>query len=71
MSLKSTASLPAYTLQSSMEYSPIGEISIRKEGKIHMKIWSDTLARCKKTGKTSFLLLPLLDNMETQLESRT
>lgn len=31
-----------------------------------MKIWSDALARCKKTGKKEFLLLPLLDDIEIE-----
>ena len=66
--MKSSSSMPAHTLQSSLDCGPVGEISIPKEGKIHMKIWSDTLDRCKRTGKKAFQLLPLLDDMETQPE---
>ena len=42
----------------------MGELSLEKEGKIRMHIWSDTLERCKRTGKKKFQLLPLLEDFE-------
>jgi hypothetical protein len=69
--MKSTSSLPARSLQSSLDCGPVGELRIPsgKKGKIHMHIWSDTLERCKRTGKKTFALLPLLEDMEPQPEA--
>jgi hypothetical protein len=61
--MRSTASLPVPSMQASLSCGPVGEINIPrgKKGKIHMHIWSDTLERCKSTGRTNIQLLPLLD----------
>ena len=70
--LRSTVSLPVPNMQASLDCGPVGEIHIPrgKRGKIHMHIWSDTLERCKRTGKTNFQLLPLLDEEhETNTEA--
>ena len=69
--MKSTSSLPVHTLQSSLDCGPVGEINIPagKKGKIHIHLWSDTLERCKRTGKTNFQLLPLLEDSEPPQDS--